>query len=89
MTLENGNRSNGPPVCSTEPSQKSRQPQREPGNAPEAEPGNEWMTPEAERPPKREEGIVSDPDRYATGPLSLQAEGPRYLGAGTVSNPDF
>ena len=37
-------------------------PRPEPGNAPEGEPGNRWATPEAERPPKRREGMMSDPD---------------------------
>jgi hypothetical protein len=38
------------------------QPEREPGVRPEREPGNSPAIPEAERPPGREEGVVSDPD---------------------------
>ena len=56
------------------------QPGREPGNAPEGEPGNAWVTPEAERPPRRQEGAVEPPAR--------QADSQRTQGAGTVSNPD-
>jgi hypothetical protein len=61
-------------------------PQPEPGNAPQGEPGNAWPWPEAERPPRREEGTVSDPDRYAgrrTG-----AAGKPYPRGGVVSDPD-
>jgi hypothetical protein len=63
-------------------------PRREPGNAPEGGPGNDWLTPEAERPPGREEGVVSDPDQYATRPPALTAA-PALPGAGRVSDPDF
>jgi hypothetical protein len=42
------------------------QPGREPGVNPEQEPGNTPETPEAERPPDRKEGVVSDPD-FAAG----------------------
>lgn len=38
------------------------QPDPEPGISPEQEPGNTPETPEAERPPRRKEGVVSDPD---------------------------
>jgi len=38
------------------------EPRREPGNEPEREPGNTPAIPETERPPRREEGVVSDPD---------------------------
>lgn len=37
-------------------------PGQEPGNQPEREPGNEMAPPDAEKPPPRREGIVSDPD---------------------------
>jgi hypothetical protein len=37
-------------------------PRREPGNEPELEPGNTPAIPEADRPPRQEEGVVSDPD---------------------------
>src|SRR5690242_18712650 len=38
-------------------------PEAEPRNTPEAEPGNRMVSPDAEQPPQRSEGIVSDPDR--------------------------
>ena len=34
----------------------------EPGNQPEWEPGNEALHPDADRPPARREGVVSNPD---------------------------
>ena len=34
----------------------------EPGNQPEREPGNETVSPDADNPPKRREGVVSNPD---------------------------
>ena len=37
-------------------------PEREPGNQPKKEPGNEMLTPDPERPPRQEEGTVSDQD---------------------------
>ena len=37
-------------------------PGREPGVSPEREPDNKPEVPEAEHPPQREEGVVSDPD---------------------------
>jgi hypothetical protein len=40
------------------------QPEREPGNHPDGEPGNRWVTPGQERPPPRREGTVTDPDQY-------------------------
>ena len=40
-----------------------RLPAPEPGTNPEREPGNTPEVPEAERPPERKEGSVSDPDR--------------------------
>jgi hypothetical protein len=36
--------------------------EREPGVSPEREPGVVPEVPEAERPPRREEGVVTDPD---------------------------
>jgi hypothetical protein len=63
-------------------------PEREPGNSPEAEPGNEWVTPEAERAQKREEGTVRDPEHYAAEPVTSATENPSDLGVGTVANPD-
>lgn len=48
------------PLPETEPGNR---PRGEPGNRPEAEPGNKMLPPDAENPPKRREGIVSDPDR--------------------------
>jgi hypothetical protein len=54
------------------------QPPREPGNAPEREPGTTWETPREERPPVRREGTVSDPDFAGTPPApdhSTHAEG--------------
>jgi hypothetical protein len=41
---------------------ESVQPDREPGVNQEREPGNTPDVPEAERPPERKEGVVSDPD---------------------------
>jgi hypothetical protein len=38
------------------------QPDREPGINPEPEPGNMPETPQAERPPQRQEGAVSEPN---------------------------
>jgi hypothetical protein len=68
---------------------KPVRPLREPGSAPEGEPGNVWAWPEAERPPLRREGTVSDPDRYGREPTpAVPAEAP-YPRVGTVSNPDF
>ena len=43
-------------------------PEVEPGNAPAKEPGNHPEAPEAERPPGRREGVVSDPDPCGCGP---------------------
>ncbi len=40
-------------------------PEREPGVSPEREPGAVPEVPDAERPPRREEGIVTDPDAVA------------------------
>jgi hypothetical protein len=37
-------------------------PEGEPGNRPEREPGNCLARPDEERPPRRREGVVSDPD---------------------------
>jgi hypothetical protein len=37
-------------------------PEPEPGNTPEKEPGNEMLTPDADKPPTRREGVISDPD---------------------------
>lgn len=51
------------------------------------EPGNEWLTPEAERPPRRGEGVVSDPGLRATGPAALTMASANP-GAGKVSDPD-
>lgn len=34
----------------------------EPGNQPEREPGNEPVPPDADNPPTRREGVVSNPD---------------------------
>ena len=55
-----------------EPQGDRRLPEREPGTTPEREPGNTAGTPEADRPPPREEGIVSDPD----SPPSLPGSSP-------------
>jgi hypothetical protein len=41
-------------------------------STPEQEPGNTWDTPDAERPPRRQEGTVSDPDF----PFSAAGTGP-------------
>jgi hypothetical protein len=54
---------------------------------PHWEPGNERLTPGAGRPPKREEGVVSDPDLHATGLAALTVASAN-AGAGTVSDPD-
>lgn len=85
MAEESVNQSQEEPVLDREPTQ----PQREPGNAPEGEPGNAWVTPEAERPPRREEGTVSDPDHYAAEPLTPGTATPPHAKVQTVSNPDF
>jgi len=58
-----------------EPVEEPNQPQREPGNTAEGEPGNDWVTPEAERPPKQSEGSVADPHRHTTGPIKASAAG--------------
>jgi hypothetical protein len=71
------------------PAREPVQPGREPGNAPEGEPGNALVTPEAERPPRREEGTVCNPDQYADGLPGPGAGSLRPPGAGVVSNPDF
>lgn len=34
----------------------------EPGNRPKTEPGNDPLPPAADRPPRRREGVVSNPD---------------------------
>lgn len=89
MTAENVKRPDAPSAADPDPTPEPVRPQREPGNAPEGEPGNEWVTPDAERPPQRGEGTVSDPDRLTTEPLIRGEENlPRRHG-GTVSNPDF
>jgi hypothetical protein len=71
-----------------QPAREPVRPGREPGNAPGGEPGNAWVTPEAERPPRRE-STVSDPDLYPAEPDSHQPVRLRPEGVGTVSNPDF
>jgi hypothetical protein len=45
-----------------EPAPEPNQPQGEPGNVPEREPGNHWVTPEAELPLKRSDGTTAEPD---------------------------
>jgi hypothetical protein len=85
MTDENVNPSTGMPALGPEPAQ----PDGEPGNAPEGEPGNEWAIPDAERPPRRGEGVVSYPDRYAAVPLPADAERLPAREVGTLSNPAF
>ncbi len=42
-------------------------PEREPGNRPDGEPGNQRLPPHAEKPPGRREGVVSDPDFRGPG----------------------
>jgi hypothetical protein len=42
-------------------------PEREPGNRPDGEPGNELLPPDAEGPPRRREGGISDPDCRVPG----------------------
>jgi anti-anti-sigma factor len=56
---------------------------------PEREPGNVGVIPEAERPPRREEGTVSDPDQYATERTAPAAGGPHDAAVGMVSDPDL
>lgn len=89
MDVEDLNPPAGMPALGPEPTHEPPQPQREPGNAPEGEPGNDSVTPDAERPPRREEGVVSDPDRYTAGPLTPEAGRLPGRGMGTLSNPDF
>jgi hypothetical protein len=55
---------------------------------PAREPGNAWVRPEAERPPRRHEGTVSDPDQYPQEPPRSEPGRLRPAGAGTVSDPD-
>jgi hypothetical protein len=64
------------------------QPGREAGKAPAGEPANAWVTPEAERRPRRREGTVSDPDRYPQEPLGPPGSRLHPGGTGTVSDPD-
>jgi hypothetical protein len=59
-------------VDEAEPQGDRRLPERGPGPTPGREPGNTWATPEAERPPQREEGTVSAPD----SPSSLPGSSP-------------
>lgn len=81
MTAENVKRPDAPSAADPDPTPEPVRPQREPGNA--------WVTPDAERPPQQREGTVSDPDRLTTEPLIRGEENlPRRHG-GTVSNPDF
>ena len=89
MTDTTLNQPHGLSAHTTPPSHDPGQPQREPGNAPEGEPGNRWATPEAERPVTGAGGTVSDPDEHATERGTREAGGGRGPGAGTVSNPDF
>jgi hypothetical protein len=58
-------------------------------SVPDKEPGNAWVTPEAERPPRRQEETVSDPDHHAAEPLTHEAANSPDPKVGTVSNPDF
>ena len=59
---------NGLPAEGSDPEQEPVQPGREPGNMPEREPGTQIDTPEAERPPQRQEATFSDPDVCGCGP---------------------
>jgi hypothetical protein len=56
--------------------------EREPGNTPEGEPGNVWVTPDAERPPKREEGAFADPDHSPAETHTPEVGPPTDLGGG-------
>jgi anti-sigma B factor antagonist len=56
---------------------------------PQREPEDVGVIPEAERPPRREEGTVSDPDQYATERTAPAPEGPHDAAVGLVSDPDF
>jgi len=42
-------------------------PNGERGNRPNGEPGNEFLSPDPEKPPARKEGVVSDPDFQGSG----------------------
>jgi len=44
-------------------------PEREPGNRPDGEPGNELLPPDAERPPGRREGVVCGQDFRRPGDI--------------------
>src|SRR5205085_11715638 len=45
--------------------------------------------PEAERPPRRREGTVSDPDQYATERTAPAPGSPHLAAVGMVSDPDI
>jgi hypothetical protein len=89
MSDDNLKQPNQPATAGEDSTQEPTRPQREPGNAPEGEPGNAWVTPEAERPPRRREGTVSDPDQYPSEPPAAHAESLPNAAVGIVSNPDF
>jgi hypothetical protein len=57
---------NGPDGWGRDGHAERVEPEREPGNSPEREPGNSPEIPEAECQPRREEGVVSDPDSSTT-----------------------
>jgi hypothetical protein len=52
-------------------------------------PGDLRPWPGAERPPRREEGTVSDPDQYAEQPTAAGPAKAPYPRVGTVSDLDF
>ncbi len=56
------------PVDQINPQPEPVQPEKEPGNKPQQEPGNTPATPQAERPPRGEEGTTSNPDTCGCGP---------------------
>jgi hypothetical protein len=68
---------------------EATRPGQEPGNAPAGEPGDVRPWPGAERPPRREEGTVSDPDQYAKGPTAAVPTEAPYPRVGVASDPDF
>ncbi len=72
MRADPFNRPDNLPEDGTEPAHEPVEPEKEPGHTPAGEPGNRWDTPEAERPPRPQEGVVSDPDACGCGPESVQ-----------------